>query len=79
MALTLLLSPLAALPALSLLALLTLLPLLTLFAGLPILLAALLAERIVQQLLLLADDVAELVHHLHHLLALLALPAGHLA
>lgn len=51
--------------------LLALLPLLTI-------LAVLLAKRVVEKLLLFADDVPELVHHLHHLLALLTLlPLGH--
>ncbi len=53
-----LLSALAALPALALLTLLALLPL------------ALLSEGIVEKLLLPPDDLAELVHHLAHALAL---------
>ena len=68
---------LAALPLLallSLLSLLSLLALLALLAGLVAIgIALLLAERVVEKLLLFADDVPELVHHLHHLLALLAL------
>ena len=46
------------------------LPLLTLLARLVFTVALLFAERVVEQLLLFADDVPELVHHLHHLLAL---------
>ena len=49
------------------------LPLLTLLARLVFTVALLFAERVVEQLLLFADDVPELVHHLHHLLALLTL------
>ena len=57
----------------------SLLALLTSLALLPaIALAALLAEGIVIQALLLADDVTHLVHHLHHLLVLLTLLTGHL-
>lgn len=68
-----------ALALLTLLALLALLPLLTFtflafVAGL-----ALLAECIVEKLLLAADEVPELVHHLHRLLILLALLTGHAA
>ncbi len=65
---------LATLPLLALLPLLTLLPALTLLAALSTLallpLLALLAEGVVEQLLLTADDVAELVHHLAHALVL---------
>ena len=56
--------------ALATLSLLALLPLLTLLAALALLalsrwpVLALLAEGVVEQLLLTADDVAELVHHL---------------
>ena len=53
----------ATLTLLALLALLTALPLLAL-------LTTLLAERVVEQLLLARDDVAELVHHLAHALVL---------
>src|SRR5262249_9214259 len=56
----------AALALLRLLALLTALPWLTLLAALPGLLVLALAEGLVAQLLLLADHVAELVEHRHH-------------
>lgn len=75
--------PLLALTLLSALALsaLALLPALALLSLLPLLALALGAERVVHQALLFADDVAELVHHLHHLLvaalALLTLLARH--
>ena len=63
---------LALLAALTLLATLTLLALLALLTALPLLalLTTLLAERVVEQLLLARDDVAELVHHLAHALVL---------
>ena len=58
---------------------LTLLALLALLAALALLtlLTALLAEGVVEQLLLARDDVAELVHHLAHALALALI--GHAA
>ena len=72
---------LATLPLLALLALLARLPLLALLALLALLtVAVLLAKRFILQTLLLADDVAHLVQHLHGLLiALLLLSLRHAA
>src|SRR6185503_480500 len=65
-----LLALLSALAPLPLLALLTLLAALASLSLLALLLASLLAEGVVEQLLLAADDVAELVHHLAEALVL---------
>ncbi len=71
-ALSLPLPALAALLALSLATLLALLALLTILAF-AIFAALLFAEGVIEELLLLTDQIAELIHHLHHLLVLLAL------
>ena len=64
--------PLSLLPLLSLLA--ALLAVLTLLAALPALLILALAERLVPQLLLFLDHLAEFVEHLRHfIVAVLAL------
>src|SRR5262249_596558 len=69
-------SLLTLLPLLALLTLLTLLPLLSALAALLAALVLALLERLVAQLLLLADHVAELVERRHHVVVVLAVLAG---